>query len=509
MSDERPADAAVTSYGDEALRDALVAADLVDAWVGSAGVSAEASLLEVAGSSDYDAARTALISRLGSIAVTVERVEERADRHQVTIENLEILEESLLAIRRSLVRAGEREVRSTSTHPHVELHAALMAIDASDARYAFSLDPLDMAEYRVAVVRDQALALSGTLVASGPGKDVNRYVQQANEQLNALSLVDVLLDMHQQLIAAGTADLVREKATIAATMPDLHRMRLSAPSAVGGLPVVTVDAYVRGASHADAACPVDWALLAGIGRVESFHGTLGDSHVQTSGKLSNPIFGPLLDGGATEREAKEAEEAAAELAAAEAARAAAEAAQAEAEARFNPALWGEAGAQRLEERAAAEEAENEPPPRFDPRIWGEDANPVEDDEPAEEPTEDDETAEDEEPGFKGNGFAVIEDSDGGRLDGNSRWDRAVGPMQFIPETWSYWETDGNGDGQMDPQNLYDASAAAARFLCHLSRTKGASPYAFVLGYNSSDVYVNDVMAFATTYGASALPTISG
>ena len=32
--------------------------------------------------------------------------------------------------------------------------------------------------------------------------------------------------------------------------------------------------------------------------------------------------------------------------------------------------------------------------------------------------------------------ASISDTDGGRLDGDTTWDRAVGPMQFIPSTWA-------------------------------------------------------------------------
>ena len=56
-----------------------------------------------------------------------------------------------------------------------------------------------------------------------------------------------------------------------------------------------------------------------------------------------------------------------------------------------------------------------------------------------------------------NGTAVIRDSDGGRLDGDTAVDRAVGPMQFIPTTWARWARDGNGDGRADPQNVNDAA----------------------------------------------------
>jgi hypothetical protein len=41
---------------------------------------------------------------------------------------------------------------------------------------------------------------------------------------------------------------------------------------------------------------------------------------------------------------------------------------------------------------------------------------------------------------------VVADSDGGRLDGDASYDRAVGPMQFIPQTWKRFGADGNDDG---------------------------------------------------------------
>src|SRR6266542_3912535 len=48
---------------------------------------------------------------------------------------------------------------------------------------------------------------------------------------------------------------------------------------------------------------------------------------------------------------------------------------------------------------------------------------------------------------------TIHDTDGGRLDGDAVWDRAVGPMQFIPSTWQSLGRDGNGDGIANPNNL--------------------------------------------------------
>lgn len=55
------------------------------------------------------------------------------------------------------------------------------------------------------------------------------------------------------------------------------------------------------------------------------------------------------------------------------------------------------------------------------------------------------------------GTAAIADTDSGVLDGDAAWDRAVGPMQFIPSTWRRWVADGNGDGRADPENVSDAA----------------------------------------------------
>jgi hypothetical protein len=101
------------------------------------------------------------------------------------------------------------------------------------------------------------------------------------------------------------------------------------------------------------------------------------------------------------------------------------------------------------------------------------------------------------PVLNGNGYADITDTDGGRYDGDSVHDRAVGPMQFIPSTWRTWGADGNGDGVADPENVFDAALAAGNYLCavggDLSQT--ASVQRAILGYNHSDAYLHTVMSW--------------
>ena len=59
----------------------------------------------------------------------------------------------------------------------------------------------------------------------------------------------------------------------------------------------------------------------------------------------------------------------------------------------------------------------------------------------------------------------ILDTDAGQYDDDTRFDRAVGPMQFIPSTWSVVGVDGDNDGTRDPQDVDDAALATAVYLC--------------------------------------------
>jgi hypothetical protein len=102
---------------------------------------------------------------------------------------------------------------------------------------------------------------------------------------------------------------------------------------------------------------------------------------------------------------------------------------------------------------------------------------------------------------------LVMDTDGGRLDGDAEFDRAVGPLQFIPETWGRLGRDGNSDGIEDPQNVYDAALAAAEYLCQLGGDLGSesSLRAALHGYNSSWDYVDAVHRHALRFSGLELP----
>ncbi len=97
--------------------------------------------------------------------------------------------------------------------------------------------------------------------------------------------------------------------------------------------------------------------------------------------------------------------------------------------------------------------------------------------------------------------ALIRDSDGGALDGDTTFDRAVGPMQFIPSTWASFGVDADDDGKKDPNNIFDAAAGAAEYLCDGDGdlTDPDQAARAVRRYNNADEYVRVVLNLAARY----------
>ena len=100
-----------------------------------------------------------------------------------------------------------------------------------------------------------------------------------------------------------------------------------------------------------------------------------------------------------------------------------------------------------------------------------------------------------------NNITRVNDTDNGSLDKDAVFDRAVGPMQFIPGTWMAVGVDADGDGKKNPQDIDDAATASGVYLCagegDLSTQSGASTAVF--GYNHSSSYVDLVLAIADKY----------
>jgi membrane-bound lytic murein transglycosylase B len=201
---------------------------------------------------------------------------------------------------------------------------------------------------------------------------------------------------------AGPPDV--DGRTDATILPRLDLDAVAATAERTGVPGRALAAYASATLQVNQerpGCNLSWITLAGIGWVESQHGSHGGSRLLPDGSVSEPIIGPPLDGG---------------------------------------------------------------------------------------------------PGVR-----AIRDTDGGRYDGDATWDRAVGPMQFIPTTWARWGVDANGDGAADPQHIDDAALAAARYLCsHGGDLRESGPWVrAVRAYNHSDRYVREVLHAANVYADRA------
>lgn len=103
------------------------------------------------------------------------------------------------------------------------------------------------------------------------------------------------------------------------------------------------------------------------------------------------------------------------------------------------------------------------------------------------------------------GRQEIGDTDGGQLDGDPVYDRAVGPMQFIPTTWREYGVDADNDGVVSPHDIDDAALAAGNYLCANGRDLATAEdwWNAILSYNDVRQYAQAVFDAANTYGTGS------
>lgn len=284
------------------------------------------------------------------------------------------------------------------------------------------------------------------------------------------------------------------------------------PQFVAGtnIPLVALNAYViaaRTLADERPQCGIRWSMLAGIGHVESFHGHFGDSTLDINGHTTEDIRGLPLDGRILEG---------AELIGPDG-----EAPDPTTRTEVLPIPQTPGEGEPPTELAPEPVLETPPqpqPPAQEPAQPGPPPPPA----PA-SPSGGDETSDGADqntpeapptPAPVVRRLALIEDTDGGELDGDTVFDRAVGPMQFIPSTWRLFEQDGNLDGELDPQNIYDAALASARYLCASTSTMTTieGELRAYFAYNHDTQYSQNVLRAGLGYAEDidiAEPDVAG
>ncbi len=104
------------------------------------------------------------------------------------------------------------------------------------------------------------------------------------------------------------------------------------------------------------------------------------------------------------------------------------------------------------------------------------------------------------------GRQLIRDTDQGVLDKDAQYDRAMGPLQFIPQTWNEISVgnavDADNNGVSDPNDIDDAALAAAVYLCRGGRdlSRADAWWDAILSYNAVRPYAQKVFDAANEYG---------
>ena len=116
------------------------------------------------------------------------------------------------------------------------------------------------------------------------------------------------------------------------------------------------------------------------------------------------------------------------------------------------------------------------------------------------------------PLLDGTVYGEIRDTDAGTLDGNATWDRAVGPLQFIPSTWSGSGHDGDANSVITPNDIDDAAFTAALYLCDTADGSMEDPVNWrqaIASYNPSASYAIAVAKAANRYAADVAVSPEG
>ncbi len=392
-------------------------------------------------------------------------IEQRIDDTSATIASLRPRVEELNA---EIIDEQDHEARLTFEIERINAAIAEFAVRAfigeEDLEIAFSEAVSDVGETKVLAdgVREGQFDEIEAKEAERERRRLHRLELEA-ERERVRSRIDNLQAHRLDQLAdlRWVEDLAESEAT--AHQRHLH-LRLTDIVDGADFQLVALNAYViaaRTLAEQSPACAIEWWMLAGIGSIESFHGRFGDGELDHNGLTTEPIYGPALDGRILEGE---------ELLA--------------------PGAEIPEATTRTEDLPVASAADAVDPATPAAPTASAEGGPD---------TSTEDGADAAAPVIRR--LALIEDTDGGVLDADTTYDRAVGPMQFIPQTWNLQEIDANGDGEMNPQNIYDAALASANYLCasttSMSTVEGQEQAYFA--YNHDTAYTEAVIAASERY----------
>ena len=100
------------------------------------------------------------------------------------------------------------------------------------------------------------------------------------------------------------------------------------------------------------------------------------------------------------------------------------------------------------------------------------------------------------------GRSLIRDTDGGLFDRDTVYDRAIGPMQFIPTTWQQVGADADNDGARTRTTSTTRRSPPATTCAQGGRnmTIPGDWWGAILSYNDVRRYAQDVFDTADEYG---------
>lgn len=100
------------------------------------------------------------------------------------------------------------------------------------------------------------------------------------------------------------------------------------------------------------------------------------------------------------------------------------------------------------------------------------------------------------------GRPEVKDTDAGAFDGDSRFDRAMGPLHLMPTIWRAQAIDADDDGILDPYDLDDAALALARLLCSGTQDlSNATGWNTAVGrFHGGTTYARSIFTIANDYG---------